>query len=76
MTVNFQFVDNSPVSVHLPIAGEEEGLPSPPLDEGALFITQTANIQLSEVYGMEWIVITLILGTRNVLTEFCLSHVL
>lgn len=46
--------DNSPVSVHLPIAGEEEGLPSPPLDEGALFITQTANIQLSEFFdGMD-----------------------
>lgn len=51
MIVNFQFVDNSPVSVHLPIADEEEGLPSPPLDEGALFITQTADIQLSEVDG-------------------------
>ncbi|KAH7677259.1 Transcription factor IIS N-terminal protein [Dioscorea alata] len=46
--------DNSPVSVHLPIADEEEGLPSPPLDEGALFITQTANIQLSEFFdGMD-----------------------
>lgn len=28
---------------------DEEGLPSPPLDEGALFATQTASIQLSEV---------------------------
>ncbi|KAJ0978959.1 hypothetical protein J5N97_014433 [Dioscorea zingiberensis] len=46
--------DNSPESVHPPIADEEEGLPSPPLDEGALFVTQTTNIQLSEFFdGMD-----------------------
>jgi hypothetical protein len=28
---------------------EEEGLPSPPLDEGAFFAPETTAIQLSEV---------------------------
>jgi hypothetical protein len=28
---------------------EEEGLPSPPLDEGAFLATQTTGIQLDEV---------------------------
>ncbi|KAJ8466538.1 hypothetical protein OPV22_029090 [Ensete ventricosum] len=41
--------DRSPESVNPPIE-DEEGLPSPPLDEGALFATQTASIQLSEFF--------------------------
>lgn len=28
---------------------DEEGLPSPPLDEGFLFASQTTSMQLSEV---------------------------
>lgn len=38
--------DHSPVNTS--VQGEEEGLPSPPMDEGALLVTQT-TIQLSEV---------------------------
>ncbi|KAJ6797589.1 Uncharacterized protein M6B38_217990 [Iris pallida] len=46
--------DNSPVSVNPSVLDEEEGLPSPPLDEGALFSTQTASIQLSQFFdGMD-----------------------
>ncbi|XP_064943441.1 probable mediator of RNA polymerase II transcription subunit 26b [Musa acuminata AAA Group] len=41
--------DKSPESVNPPME-DEEGLPSPPLDEGALFTTQTASIQLSEFF--------------------------
>ena len=37
-------VDNSPVSVNLFVADKEEGLPSPPLDEGALLAKQTTCI--------------------------------
>ncbi|URE01314.1 hypothetical protein MUK42_19615 [Musa troglodytarum] len=41
--------DNSPDSVNPSIVDDEEGLPSPPLDEGALFTAQTTSIRLSEV---------------------------
>ncbi|KAG0452463.1 hypothetical protein HPP92_025127 [Vanilla planifolia] len=43
--------DHSPESVNpSSMVDDEEGLPSPPLDEGALFATQTTNIQLSEFF--------------------------
>ncbi|KAG1363857.1 putative mediator of RNA polymerase II transcription subunit 26b [Cocos nucifera] len=43
--------DNSPAS---PSVVDEEGLPSPPLDERALLATQTTCIQLSEFFdGMD-----------------------
>lgn len=29
----------------------EEGLPSPPLDEGAFFVAPTGTIELSQVYA-------------------------
>ncbi|KAL0928885.1 hypothetical protein M5K25_000815 [Dendrobium thyrsiflorum] len=46
--------DHSPDSVNPSMAYEEEGLPSPPLDEGALLATQTTSIQLSEFFdGMD-----------------------
>nr|CAD1829044.1 unnamed protein product [Ananas comosus var. bracteatus] len=46
--------DNSPESVNPSVVDEEEGLPSPPLDEGALLLTQTTSIQLSEFFdGMD-----------------------
>ncbi|XP_074581443.1 putative mediator of RNA polymerase II transcription subunit 26b [Curcuma longa] len=41
--------DNSPDSINLPME-DEEGLPFPPLDEGALFATQTAPMQLSKFF--------------------------
>ncbi|XP_074589160.1 putative mediator of RNA polymerase II transcription subunit 26b [Curcuma longa] len=41
--------DNSPDSINLPME-DEEGLPFPPLDEGALLATQTAPMQLSEFF--------------------------
>ncbi|CAL9754203.1 unnamed protein product [Musa acuminata subsp. burmannicoides] len=46
--------DNSPDSVNPSIVDDEEGLPSPPLDEGALFTAQTTSIRLSEFFdGMD-----------------------
>ncbi|KAG1327712.1 putative mediator of RNA polymerase II transcription subunit 26b [Cocos nucifera] len=46
--------DNSPASVNPSVVDEEEGLPSPPMDEGALLATQTTCIQLSEFFdGMD-----------------------
>lgn len=49
MITNLWFTDNSPDSVNPSIVDDEEGLPSPPLDEGALFTAQTTSIRLSEV---------------------------
>lgn len=43
------FTDQSLDSMNQPVE-DEEGLPSPPLDEGALFATQTNSIQFSEVH--------------------------
>ncbi|OAY40189.1 probable mediator of RNA polymerase II transcription subunit 26b isoform X2 [Manihot esculenta] len=41
-------------SVNPSVVDEEEGLPSPPLDEGAFFATQTTGIELSEFFdGMD-----------------------
>ncbi|KAJ6826601.1 uncharacterized protein M6B38_371570 [Iris pallida] len=46
--------NNSPDSVTPSGLDEEEGLPSPPLDEVALFATQTTSIPLSEFFdGMD-----------------------
>ncbi|URE05951.1 hypothetical protein MUK42_20791 [Musa troglodytarum] len=41
--------DNSPDSINPPME-DEEGLPSPPLDEGFLFATQTTSMQLSKFF--------------------------
>ncbi|CAL9100080.1 unnamed protein product [Musa acuminata var. zebrina] len=41
--------DNSPDSINPPME-DEEGLPSPPLDEGFLFASQTTSMQLSEFF--------------------------
>ncbi|XP_074555766.1 putative mediator of RNA polymerase II transcription subunit 26b [Curcuma longa] len=46
--------ENSVHSLHSGEFEEEEGLPSPPLDEGALFAAQTTSIQLSAFFdGMD-----------------------
>ena len=44
-------VNPTPESVNPSVVDEEEGLPSPPLDEGALFATQT-TMELSQVYRL------------------------
>ncbi|GJM88597.1 hypothetical protein PR202_ga04675 [Eleusine coracana subsp. coracana] len=51
-TTNAALADNSPDSSNPSVVDEdeEEGLPSPPLDEGAFFATQTTSIQLSEFF--------------------------
>lgn len=51
--MNASVTDNSPDNENPPIE-DEEGLPSPPLDEGALFATQTTSIQLSEVWHIKF----------------------
>ncbi|XP_043722697.1 probable mediator of RNA polymerase II transcription subunit 26b [Telopea speciosissima] len=46
--------ESSPDSVNPSVVDEEEGLPSPPLDEGAFFATQTTSIELSQFFdGMD-----------------------
>ncbi|PKA67151.1 putative mediator of RNA polymerase II transcription subunit 26b [Apostasia shenzhenica] len=46
--------DHSHGSVNPSVVDEEEGLPSPPLDEGAFLATQTTSIRLSEFFdGMD-----------------------
>ncbi|TVU19376.1 hypothetical protein EJB05_35521 [Eragrostis curvula] len=50
-TTNAALADNSPDSSNPSVVDEEEeGLPSPPLDEGAFFATQTTSVQLSEFF--------------------------
>lgn len=54
VNVTTAIADNSPDSVNPSMVYEEEGLPSPPLDEGALLATQTTSIQLSKFFdGMD-----------------------
>ncbi|RLN30284.1 putative mediator of RNA polymerase II transcription subunit 26b [Panicum miliaceum] len=51
-TTSVALADNSPDSSNPSVVDEEdeEGLPSPPLDEGAFFATQPTSIQLSEFF--------------------------
>lgn len=51
-TTNAALADNSPGSSNPSVVDDddEEGLPSPPLDEGAFFATQTTAIQLLEFF--------------------------
>ena len=49
-----QFTDHTPQSVDASCLDQEEGgLPSPPMDEAALFATPCTSIQLSEVSDIE-----------------------
>ncbi|KAJ1436030.1 Transcription elongation factor, TFIIS/CRSP70, N-terminal, sub-type [Sesbania bispinosa] len=46
--------EGTPDSVNPSVVDEEEGLPSPPMDEGALFATQTGSMELSQFFdGMD-----------------------
>ncbi|KAA8517347.1 hypothetical protein F0562_017647 [Nyssa sinensis] len=46
--------EGTPESVNPSVVDEEEGLPSPPLDEGAFFATQPTSIELSQFFdGMD-----------------------
>uniref|UniRef100_J3M766 TFIIS N-terminal domain-containing protein n=1 Tax=Oryza brachyantha TaxID=4533 RepID=J3M766_ORYBR len=51
-TTNVALTDNSPGSSKTSVVDDvdDEGLPSPPLDEGAFFAPQTTAIQLSEFF--------------------------
>ncbi|KAM0846124.1 hypothetical protein ACQ4PT_055886 [Festuca glaucescens] len=52
-TTNVALADNSPSTSNPSVVDdddEEEGLPSPPLDEGAFFAPETTAIQLSEFF--------------------------
>jgi hypothetical protein len=42
--------EGTPDSVNPSVVDEEEGLPSPPLDEGAFFAPQPTSIELSQVH--------------------------
>uniref|UniRef100_A0ACD5THG5 Uncharacterized protein n=1 Tax=Avena sativa TaxID=4498 RepID=A0ACD5THG5_AVESA len=53
-TTNVALADNSPGTSNPSVVDdddEEEGLPSPPLDEGAFFAPETTAIQLSELWS-------------------------
>ena len=41
--------EGTPDSVKPSVVDEEEGLPSPPMDEGAFFAAQTGSMELSQV---------------------------
>jgi hypothetical protein len=43
-------VEGTPDSVNPSVVDEEEGLPSPPLDDGVFFATQPTSMELSEVH--------------------------
>ncbi|KAJ9180957.1 hypothetical protein P3X46_009138 [Hevea brasiliensis] len=46
--------EGTPESMNPSVVDEEEGLPSPPLDEGAFFAPQTTGIELSQFFdGMD-----------------------
>ncbi|KAJ6332188.1 hypothetical protein OIU76_010555 [Salix suchowensis] len=46
--------EGTPDSVNPSVVDEEEGLPSPPLDEGAFFATQPTSMELSQFFdGMD-----------------------
>ncbi|CAK7340286.1 unnamed protein product [Dovyalis caffra] len=46
--------EGTPESVNPSVVDEEEGLPSPPLDEGAFFATQPTSMELSQFFdGMD-----------------------
>lgn len=46
----FAGAEGTPDSINPSVVDEEEGLPSPPLDEGAFFATQPTSMELSQVY--------------------------
>lgn len=41
--------EGTPDSVNPSVVDDEEGLPSPPMDEGALFAAPTGSMELSQV---------------------------
>ncbi|KAK9290582.1 hypothetical protein L1049_008753 [Liquidambar formosana] len=46
--------EGTPDSLNPSVLDEEEGLPSPPMDEGAFFATQTTSMELSQFFdGMD-----------------------
>lgn len=46
--------EGTPDSVNPSVVDEEEGLPSPPMDEGAFFVAPTGSIELSQFFdGMD-----------------------
>ncbi|KAA8529902.1 hypothetical protein F0562_034494 [Nyssa sinensis] len=54
VTTTIVGAEGTPESVHPSVVDEEEGLPSPPLDEGAFFATQPTSIELSQFFdGMD-----------------------
>ena len=49
LCLDFLGNEGTPDSVNPSVVDEEEGLPSPPLDEGALFATQPTSMELLQV---------------------------
>lgn len=46
----FVGAEGTPDSVNPSVVDEEEGLPSPPLDDGVFFATQPTSMELSQVH--------------------------
>lgn len=61
--------EGTPDSINPSVLDEEEGLPSPPLDEGAFFATEPTSMELSRV--MSFLLLLSQWGLQMLLSVYC-----